>query len=290
MVIIRPDKKQLFPTYNYYLFRMLQSEFQTFTTGSAQPQLPIKDLNEMRILLPPLPEQRAIAGVLGSLDDKIDLLRRQNKTLETMAEALFRQWFIEEEGSSAVIRDIVDFAPPRNLAKGSSAPYLEMANVNSDSSLVADWYEREFSSGTKFMNGDTLLARITPCLENGKACYVSFLSQDQIGWGSTEFIVMRPKLKFHPLLSYALVKNREFRDFAEGCLEGSSGRQRVNVDHLSNFSISLPADRIISDFNAAMHGVEPKLSTNGKQIRTLIALRDVLLPKLMSGEVRVDLG
>lgn len=95
MVIIRPDKNNLLPRFNYYLFRKLQSDFLTYTSGSAQPQLPIKDLNEIRILLPPLPEQRAIAAVLSSLDDKIDLLHRQNKTLEAMAEALFRQWFVE---------------------------------------------------------------------------------------------------------------------------------------------------------------------------------------------------
>jgi len=74
----------------------LKKDFETFTTGSAQPQLPIRDLKEMSFLLPPLPEQKAIASVLSSLDDKIGLLHRQNKTLEAMAETLFRQWFVEE--------------------------------------------------------------------------------------------------------------------------------------------------------------------------------------------------
>jgi type I restriction enzyme S subunit len=289
---IRFDKEKT--NSRYCAYYMSTEEIKGWVSGNAvgttMPNLNSSILENLPFILPPLPEQRAITGVLSSLDDKIDLLHRQNKTLEAMAEALFRQWFIEEDGSAATIGDIIDFAPPRNLAKGSSAPYLEMANVNSDSSLVADWYVREFSSGTKFMNGDTLLARITPCLENGKACYVSFLGQDQVGWGSTEFIVMHPKTRFHPLLAYALVKNREFRDFAESCLEGSSGRQRVNVDHLSSFSITLPEDNRINEFNAAMRGVEPKLSTNSVQIRTLATLRDALLPKLMSGEVQVKIG
>ena len=94
MVIIRPngiDKE-----FKYQIFEYLKKDFETFTTGSAQPQLPIRDLKEMSFLLPPLPEQKAIASVLSSLDDKIGLLHCQNKTLEAMAETLFRQWFVEE--------------------------------------------------------------------------------------------------------------------------------------------------------------------------------------------------
>jgi restriction endonuclease S subunit len=96
MVIIRPKKNELFPTFNYYLFRKLQNDFHTFISGSAQPQLPIRDLKEVDVSIPLLPEQKAIASVLSCLDDKIDLLHRQNKILEAMAETLFRQWFVEE--------------------------------------------------------------------------------------------------------------------------------------------------------------------------------------------------
>jgi len=86
MVIIRPNG--IDKDFNYQLFKYLKKDFETFTTGSAQPQLPIRDLKKMSFLLPPLPEQKAIASVLSSLDDKIDLLHRQNKTLEAMAETL----------------------------------------------------------------------------------------------------------------------------------------------------------------------------------------------------------
>ncbi len=96
MVIVRPIKDELLPKFNFYLFRKLQNDFHIFTSGSAQPQLPIRDLKEVEVSIPPLPEQKAIATILSSLDDKIDLLHRQNKTLEAIAETLFRQWFIEE--------------------------------------------------------------------------------------------------------------------------------------------------------------------------------------------------
>jgi NAD(P)H dehydrogenase (quinone) len=91
MVIIRPDPTQISPEYAHQLFKYLKSDFDVFATGSAQPQLPIRDLKEILVPLPTLPEQRAIAAVLSSLDDKIDLLHRQNKTLEGMASALWRR-------------------------------------------------------------------------------------------------------------------------------------------------------------------------------------------------------
>lgn len=287
MVIIRPngiDKK-----FNYQLFIYLKKDFETFTTGSAQPQLPIRDLKEMSFLLPPLSEQKAIATVLSSLDDKIDLLHRQNKTLEAIAETLFRQWFAEKTHNSVMgtISELVEFNPQRQLTKGSIAPYLEMANVSTTVFHPDNWYDRVFNSGTKFINGDTLLARITPCLENGKSTYVTFLEDKQVGWGSTEFIVMRSRMNLHPIFTYALARNSDFRDYAEGCLQGSSGRQRVDIDHLANYEIVVPSTKVIQLFNEVISPIEPKLNANFIQIRTLEKLRDTLLPKLMSGEVRV---
>ena len=151
------------------------------------------------------------------------------------------------------------------------------------------WYAREYSSGTKFTNGDTLLARITPCLENGKSAFITFLNEGEIAWGSTEYIVMRPKEGIHPFFAYSLVRNQDFRDYAEGCLEGSSGRQRVNVDHLINFKISIPTKSGIEKYNRIAESIVPKLHLNSLEIRNLEKLRDTLLPKLMSGEVRVVL-
>lgn len=254
---------------------------------SAYPSLKPTDIENLDILLPPLPEQKAIAAVLSSLDDKIDLLHRQNKTLEAMAETLFRQWFVEEGKTVCSVTDLVDFNPKRQLPKGTDAPYLEMSNVNTSVFHPENWYNREFSSGTKFINGDTLLARITPCLENGKSTFVTFLDKEQTGWGSTEFIIIHSKEKYHPFLAYTLARNDDFRGYAEGCLEGSSGRQRVNVDHLMNYELYLPDEDKIAQFNDVATSIVPKLDKNFRQIKSLEKLRDVLLPKLMSCEVRV---
>lgn len=258
--------------------------------GTTMPNLNSNILRKLPLRLPPLPEQRAIADILSSLDDKIDLLQRQNKTLEALAETLFRQWFMEDakpEWPEGTLGDLIEFNPYRKLSKGTLAPYVEMAELSNASFHPSGSYEREFSSGTKFINGDTLLARITPCLENGKGAFITFLQDDQVAWGSTEYIVMRPRSPLHPFFAYCLIRNREFRDYAEGCLAGSSGRQRVELDHLKLFEIKLPPPEIIHEFNTKAEVIVPKLKLNATQIQSLIKLRDNLLPKLMSGEIEV---
>ena len=162
-----------------------------------------------------------------------------------------------------------------------------MSNLNTQYFHPASISTKEFSSGTKFKNGDTLLARITPCLENGKSCFVNFLNRDEIGWGSTEYLVMRPVENLHPFFAYCLIKSEDFRAYAELCLSGSSGRQRINIDHLKQYELLDVDINKINCFNKMCSVLEPKLLKNYLQIRTLEKLRDTLLPKLMSGEVRV---
>ena len=292
---LRCNPKKLDYKYITYFFKSPLGQHlidaNTNQTGVPSIAQPVTFLKNAEVPIPPLAEQRAIAAVLSSLDDKIDLLHRQNKTLEAMAEALFRQWFVEEadEGwKEGTVADLIDFNPNRKLPKGTPAPYLGMASLSISTFMPTDWCEREFSSGMKFMNGDTLIARITPCLENGKTAFITFLKENETGWGSTEYIIMRPKEPLHPFFAYTLARTKDFRDYAEGCLEGTSGRQRVNIDHLMIYPISLPDKQTIENFNSLARSIVPKLSQNAQQIRTLEKLRDTLLPKLMSGKVRVS--
>lgn len=286
------ENEKIIKDFIYWIMRT--RDYQGFIVGSASGSSVMHTspsrIREYPFLRPHPDEQKAIASVLSSLDNKIDLLHRQNKTLETMAETLFRQWFMEEEQEErkdGTIADLVDFNPSRILRKGSMAPYLEMAALSTTTFNPDTWYDREFSSGTKFINGDTLLARITPCLENGKTAFITFLEKDQVAWGSTEYIVMRPKVGLHPFFAYVLARNSDFRDYAEGCMEGSSGRQRVNVDHLKDYDIKVPPDSVMREFNSFAESIVPKLHSNFLQIRTLEIIRNTLLPKLMSGEIRV---
>lgn len=289
VAIIRSDDSKLSSEFLLYYLQAIKETLLVYAEiGATRNALTKGMIENLPVVVPDLPEQKAIAGVLSSLDDKIDLLHRQNKTLESLAQTLFRQWFIEEADDSwenGVITDLVELNPKRILSKGTVAPYLEMSNLSNSLYHPTNWYDREFGSGTKFINGDTLLARITPCLENGKTGFVDFLEDEQVGWGSTEFIVMRAKEPLHPFFTYILARHQDFRDFAIGCMVGSSGRQRADVDNLATYEIRIPPTDVIDRFNNYIEPSLQKMKLNNNQIRDLVRLRDSLLPKLMSGKV-----
>lgn len=290
MVSIRADRKKVYPKYLFAVLRSvtIQQEIERLHVGSLIPHFKKGDFDRLAIpVIRSLELQKFIGDQYFDFCLKIDLLHRQNKTLEAMAEALFRQWFIEDASEQVPITHYVDFNPPRKLVKGSLAPYLDMAGVSTSTFCPTNWFDREFSSGTRFINGDTLLARITPCLENGKSAFVTFLQAGQVGWGSTEFIVMRSRRNLAPIFTYALARNEEFRDYAEGCMAGSSGRQRVDIEHLKQFELGLVTESAVHEFNRIVETIPPKLHSNMLQIETLKKLRDAALPKLISGEVRV---
>lgn len=193
---------------------------------------------------------------------------------------------IPEGWSIGKLGDIIEFNPKRVLKKGNVASYLDMKNVPITGHSAQDIIDREFSSGSKFKNGDTLLARITPCLENGKTAYVDFLPTDEIvGWGSTEFIVMRSK-KILPLsISYFFARLDSFRTIAIQSMQGTSGRQRADASVLEQHVWIVPPDEVLQKF-----GTSSDLILNGNRVRntenkSLAQLRDTLLPKLLSGEI-----
>jgi type I restriction enzyme S subunit len=338
----------------YYLTRweIVRSYAISHMTGtSGRQRVPVDALHYLEVRIPPLPEQRAIAHILGTLDDKIDLNRRMNETLEAMARAIFKSWFVDfdpvtdnalragnpipsvlaEKGARrrellsranaegrdscfpkhiadlfpdrfvdsdlgpipagwrvVYLPEVMDVNPPRALRKGDKAPYLDMANMPTRGHTPDAITERSFGSGMRFMNGDTLVARITPCLENGKTAYVDFLADGQVGWGSTEYLVLCPKSPVPSEFGYCFARSAEFREFAIQSMSGTSGRQRVPPDALSHYLIAAPSQSISLNFSKIVKPLFAKASQVAKESRILTALRDALLPKLISGELRVE--
>lgn len=167
------------------------------------------------------------------------------------------------------------------------APYLEMAGVGTQGHFVSGIAMREMGSGSKFLNGDTLLARITPCLENGKTAFIDCLPEGQTGWGSTEFLLLRPKKPLPPYFGYLLCRHKVFRDFAIQSMSGTSGRQRVQNDVLGRFPVTIPAEEVASAFDQIVTGIQQKIAMNHEQAEILADLRDTLLPRLISGKLRL---
>ena len=301
-----------------------------YLTGSTMPKLTQGNMNRIEVLTPPLPEQRAIAHVLGTLDDKIELNRRMNETLEAMARALFKSWFVDfdpvrakmdgrwrpgeslpglpahlydlfpdrlvdselgpipEGWEMKALEQFVRLNPSESLKKGTLAPYLDMAAVPTSGPSPDDAAMRDFKSGTRFRNGDALLARITPCLENGKTAFIQSLQDGQIGWGSTEFIVMRAIPPVPPAYTYLLARDLEFRAHAIQSMTGTSGRQRASTEALRHYPLPYPPQDTWSGFGLLIERLFTRIETNRKEARSLAAQRDVLLPKLVSGEMKAD--
>jgi type I restriction enzyme S subunit len=274
-------------------------------------------------MLPPIDSQRAIAHILGTLDGKIELNRRMNETLDAMARALFKSWFVDfdpvrakaegrDPGLPKPLADLfparlvasalgkipegwtvmplpkaIEVNPARSLKKGDVAPYLDMANMPTRGHAPDEVVARPFGSGMRFVNGDTLVARITPCLENGKIAYVEFLEEGQVGWGSTEYIVLRPKPPLPEEFAYCLARSDGFREFAIQSMTGSSGRQRVPADSLSHYLLVAAPEPLAKRFASSVRPLFARAGAAARESRTLAALRDTLLPKLISGELRV---
>ena len=155
---------------------------------------------------------------------------------------------------------IIDVNPRRRLRKGQRAPYLDMANMPTTGHTPHDVIDRPLGSGMRFTNGDTLVARITPCLENGKTAYVDFLQSGAIGWGSTEYLVMRPKPPLPTQFAYCLARSAHFRGFLIRNMSGTSGRQRVPAQALSHFMCINPPKCIAQGFEKIVQPVMRRAS------------------------------
>lgn len=310
------------PRFVFYLLQTL--DLATYNSGSAQPSLNRNYIYSIKVYIPIRAEQDAIAELLEAFDDRIALLRETSTTLEAIAQALFKSWFVDfdpvrakldgrvpegmDEATAALfpdsfdeselgtvpkgwqiatLADAFDINPKRSLKKSVSAPYLDMASLSTSGHCVEAPIQRDMGSGAKFRNGDTLLARITPCLENGKSAFVDFLVDDQIGWGSTEFLVLRPKKPLPEYFGYLLCRHPEFREFAIQSMSGTSGRQRVQNDVLGRYMLAVPDENVASAFARVVEVIQKSIAVNHKTGRTLAALRDTLLPRLISGQLRL---
>ncbi len=194
---------------------------------------------------------------------------------------------IPEGWGVATLPELIEVNPSRPLRKGQIAPYLDMANMPTRGHAPDEVIERPFGSGMRFINGDTLVARITPCLENGKTAFVDFLQDGQVGWGSTEYIVLRPRAPLPDEFAYCLARSDSFREFAIQSMTGTSGRQRVQTDSLAHFCLPRVPKPVAEAFGRVIKPAFARSSAAARESRTLAALRDTLLPKLISGELRV---
>lgn len=281
------------PFYNKLLIYYFQNlDLKEFITGAVQPKLNKANLLSIPIFLPNNElEQRAIASILSSLDDKIDLLHRQNKTLEAMAETLFREWFVEgaqEEWEELKVRDIANHIK-ENIKPSQNNETLyhhySLPAYDSGKEPTIELGKEIKSNKYRVLPDSILVSKLNPRFPRIWAINDS-VNQNAIC--STEFQVFTPKNKNYFGFLLYLFKSDDAKDYLQMAASGTSGsHQRVRPQDILNIEFRIPSKDMINTFSKEVELMIERIYSNQTQIRTLTALRDTLLPKLMSGAISI---
>lgn len=307
MIRARLDTEKAVPHFMYYLFAspVGRAAMAGIATRTAVSGITGKNLQELTLPVPSLPSQRKIAHILAAYDDLIENNDRRIKLLEEMAQRIYREWFVDFRYPGHEEVPLVDselgpipkgwmwlpasealtINPRISVDRDAIRPFVPMTSVSETSMHITPIEQRAGTSGAKFQDGDTLLARITPCLENGKTAYVRGLS-NEVASGSTEFIVLRSR-RLCPEYTYLLARSDPFRAHAITSMSGATGRQRVRDECFSSFQVAVPAAALLDSF---VNQVRPMFDLSYSLLSANIDLRstrDLLLPRLISGEIDV---
>lgn len=290
LAILRINKEKAIPYYiSQFLRQPLLIDYINNMSGqSAQPNINFQEISSIEILLPPLSEQKAIAEVLSSLDDKIDLLHRQNETLEEMAQTLFRQWFVEEAEDSWEEKSLSNIAtflnglacqkhPPKNEV--DRLPVLKIRELRNGITESSDWASTDIDKKYLVQNGDVVFswsASLLIKIWDGEDC---FLNQHLFKVTSEEF----------PKWFYYLWSKFHLDQFIAIAKAHATTMGHIRRSDLDEAMVFIPTVTEIREMSKTFEPLIDKIITNNKQFKTLEKLRDTLLPKLMSGEVRVKM-
>lgn len=281
--------------------------------GATMPNLNTKILRSVPVSLPDLPTQRRIAGILSAYDDLIENNLRRIKILEEMAQSLYREWFVHFRIPAKVLTkaglppeikfvdspmgkipegwevkkltEAVQVRPKVPVPKNTEIPFVPMGSLSENSMLIGETETRSKASGARFQNGDTLFARITPCLENGKTGFVQFLPDDEtVCCGSTEFIVLRSQTVC-PEYVYLMARSEPFRDNAIKSMSGATGRQRVREECFDQFLLAQPPPTLLDCFQSITRPQFQLSHSLHHRNKSLRETRDLLLPKLLPSNI-----
>jgi type I restriction enzyme S subunit len=290
-VLVLRAKNNCHPKFLYYV--LSENRFFDYSTASAKgTKMPRGDKSAIMEYKVPdycVPEQIQIADILSSLDDKIAFNKRINDNLEQQVQIMFDQHLVNNTATEFCrLSDIANINPKRTLSKNTKARYIEMSDLPTKGSFPSGWKYKEFIGGMKFTNCDTIMARITPCLENGKVAYINFLDKGEVAFGSTEYIVISTKGLYSPEWFYFLTRNKTFVDYSIKHMNGSSGRQRVSGESIGDFQLPLFSKDSLKPIFSMAESALKIITRNSLENIELSAIRDSLLPKLMSGELKVN--
>ncbi|HKK43570.1 MAG TPA: restriction endonuclease subunit S [Bacteroidales bacterium] len=293
---VQAQKAKTFNDYLYYLLRTTVSGFKQIAHGGVFDTITRDTFKDIDILLPTLEEQRSIASILSSLDDKIDLLHRQNATLEKIAETLFRQWFVEEakeEWEQGKLRDVLTSIESGTRPKGginielkAGIPSIGAENINGIG--VYDFSKTKYITYDFYRSMRRGVLKDYDVLVYKDGAYIG--RKGMFGKGfpygtstvNEHVFILRSNERVNQFFLYFLLQQEDLE-----LLNANSAQPGLNQEAMKSLEIRIPPVGIIDKFGIIVRPFVDKILFNSTQIRTLERLRDTLLPKLMSGEVRV---
>jgi type I restriction enzyme S subunit len=288
---VRCNDKVL-PEYLVYYFhtpigqhKLLSNASQVGVPALARPS---STFQQIEVVLPELSIQKCVVEIISTIQKKIANNQELNDNLQQQAFSVFDNLIANAENNDYTVSDYAFLNPKRTLAKNQVARSIDMSQLSTSGAFPSGWEMKPFNGGMRFTNGDTLLARITPCLENGKTAFIDFLDDGEVAFGSTEYIVLAPKNDTPPEMLYCLARYPAFVDYAVKNMNGSSGRQRVSAETVGQYRLPLFDKHSLVLFKEVVSPMFLKMRYNSLENMRLAELRDALLPKLMSGEIDVS--
>lgn len=271
--------------------------------GTAVPIVNKGDFEKIDALIPEKDEQNAIAEVLSSLDDKIDLLHRQNQTLEQMAETLFRQWFVERKGLNYDSNDFYDGLDSKNHnnqanPKNQSSDSVEEMDEDWEEGILGDLVEVKYGKAHRnladgqipvYGSGGFMRAVDKPLFEGEsvliprKGTLNNVMYVNEAFWTVDTMFYTNMKRNHIAKFIYQFIKQKDLASMNVG-----SAVPSMTTAILNNMPITIPPNDLLKQFDELVTEFYDKIKSNQTQIRTLTTLRDSLLPKLMSGEIRLN--
>ncbi len=325
MVLIRPDKRQLdFGFLRYWLnSRIMAAHIHGYRDGSVAERLNLPTIRALPILIPPLAEQQSIAAVLGALDDKIELNRRMNATLEAMARALFQSWFVDfdpvrakldgrqpvgmDEATAALFPDSFDESELAHIPNGWTVGIVsDLATLNRVAVNPGEFPTEIFDhfSLPAFDNGRTPKAELGSAIMSNKfivppnsvllsklnphipRIWLPDLHASRRSVCSTEFMVACSKPDVSREYLFSLFTSSAFASVYGTLVTGTTGsHQRIRPESVLDMKIVIPPAPLIRAFTDTVKPIFARINRNTEQSLTLATLRDTLLPKLLSGEL-----
>ena len=276
----------VYPRYLYYLLSLI--DFSLYDEGTSIPSLRTETLNNVEIEVPSLDVQKKSLGILEAIDKKIENNTKLNDNLQEQAFLHFNK-LLQGKETDTCLSDYVCLNPNRQLPKGKIARCIDMSKLSTSGAFPSGWEYKGYNGGMKFCNGDTILARITPCLENGKTALINFLDSGEVAFGSTEYIVLSPKNSYvSPGFVYCLSRYTPFVDYAVKNMNGSSGRQRVSAESISQFSLPVISENEFETFGKITNPLFQLMLCNSIESLKLARIRDELLPRLIKGDIEIN--